>query len=132
MAADVKRLVLDSGSARRVIVSAFDFDDNDVGSNSSWDDLSLLCPEVPIALLATARKVSRIGVNAFIGQATRYGAAAIHPHRTAPIRDLTAAAHAASLRVHVWTVNQASEGSLFREFGVDAIFTDFPEKFRDI
>ena len=37
-------------------------------------------------------------------------------------------AHAASLRVNVWTVNEPKEITTFRNWSVDGIMSDFPER----
>jgi len=43
-----------------------------------------------------------------------------------------AAAHAASLEVHVWTINSEPEMHRLLDLGVDAIMTDRPELLRDV
>ncbi len=126
LAEDVKNLIMEAQCFRNVIVSAFDIDDNDANSNSSWAELQVLAPEIPTALLATAAKISRLGIGSFIDHAIRLGASAIHPQRTAPIEEIVPMARSAGLAVHVWTVNDPEEILRFRAMGVDAIFTDYP------
>jgi glycerophosphoryl diester phosphodiesterase len=130
LAVDVKQLILQAGCSRNVIISAFDSDDNDAGSSSNWEELQAFAPEIPIAILATGRKVVRVGVPDFIDAARRLGAVAVHPQRNAPIEELLPAAHSAGLTVHVWTVNEPEEIVRFRKMGVDAIFTDVPARAR--
>src|SRR5437773_245520 len=36
--------------------------------------------------------------------------------------------HAAGLRVNVWTVNDPAEASRLREWGVDGVMSDYPER----
>ncbi len=126
LADDVRKLVMEARCFTNVIVSAFDADDNGPHSNSGWAELQGLSPEIPIALLASAAKISRLGVRSFIDHAIRLGATAIHPQRTAPIEEILPMAKSAGLAVHVWTVNEPEEIDRFRSIGVDAIFTDYP------
>jgi len=53
---------------------------------------------------------------------------ALHPNRAYVTSDLVRAAHAASLRVNVWTVNDQKEITTFRNWSVDGIMSDFPER----
>jgi glycerophosphoryl diester phosphodiesterase len=53
---------------------------------------------------------------------------ALHPERMYVTPELVKAAHAASLRVHTWTVNDAKEIATFRNWSVDGIMSDFPER----
>jgi len=108
--ADVKALVLERRLERRVIVSAFE-----------WQDLRSLTPEIPIALLST--KLENL-----IAAGRELRASAIHPRRDLVTGTLVAAAREANLRMHVWTVNDAAEMARFHKLGVDGIFTDFPER----
>jgi glycerophosphoryl diester phosphodiesterase len=126
LAAGVKDLVAAAGCSHNVIVSAFDTDDNDAASNSTWDELQLFHPEIRTALLATNFTISRLGIESFIDHACRLGATAVHPQRTAPIEELLPLARSAGLAVHVWTVNEQADFARFREMGVDAVFSDFP------
>ncbi len=53
---------------------------------------------------------------------------AIHPRKDIVSTSLIEAAREANLQVNVWTVNDPEQASLFRTLGVDAIFSDFPER----
>ena len=53
---------------------------------------------------------------------------ALHPNRSYVTPDLIKAAHAASLRVNAWTVNEPKEITTFRNWSVDGIMSDFPER----
>jgi glycerophosphoryl diester phosphodiesterase len=53
---------------------------------------------------------------------------ALHPERMYVTQELIKAAHAASLRVNTWTVNDAKEIATFRNWSVDGIMSDFPER----
>lgn len=53
---------------------------------------------------------------------------ALHPERMYVTQELIKAAHAASLRVNTWTVNDPKEIATFRNWSVDGIMSDFPER----
>ena len=53
---------------------------------------------------------------------------ALHPERTYVTQDLIRAAHAASLKVNTWTVNDPKEIATFRNWSVDGIMSDYPER----
>jgi len=53
---------------------------------------------------------------------------ALHPNRAYVTPELVRAAHAASLRVNVWTVNDQKEITTFRNWSVDGIMSDYPER----
>jgi glycerophosphoryl diester phosphodiesterase len=108
----VRDLVIERGLQRSVIVSAFE-----------WDELESLPPEIPIGLLSSK-------LTGLISSARELSAAAIHPRRDLVTEAMIAAAREASLRVHVWTVNEPEEIQYFRKLGVDGVFTDFPESCR--
>ena len=53
---------------------------------------------------------------------------ALHPNRSYVTPELIADAHAAGLRVNVWTVDDPKEIETFVRWGVDAIFSNYPER----
>jgi glycerophosphoryl diester phosphodiesterase len=53
---------------------------------------------------------------------------ALHPERHYVTPERVAAAHAASLAVNVWTVNDPAEIAQLVQWGVDGIMSDFPER----
>jgi glycerophosphoryl diester phosphodiesterase len=53
---------------------------------------------------------------------------ALHPNRAYVTQDLIRAARAASLKVNAWTVNDPAEIATFRNWSVDGIMSDFPER----
>jgi glycerophosphoryl diester phosphodiesterase len=110
IAADVKRLVLQRNLQRNVIISSFE-----------WAELAPALPEIPIALLSS--KPANL-----VTAARELGAAAIHPRKDIVTLALVQAAREANLRINVWTINDPREVSAFRYMGVDAIFSDFPER----
>ncbi len=129
LAGKVTDLVLQRSLREKVVLSAFDSDDNDEESSSSWDDFSSVANQIPIALLISKRKLQRIGTSAFIDRAQRMGAVAIHPQRGSITSELMDGARQASLTVRVWTVNDPAEAEHLKNLGVDAIITDVPSTF---
>lgn len=118
---------------KNVIVSAFDSDDNDTDSSSSWEDLTkmkVLYPNISIALLATTKKIKHLGYEEFVARAKEMYAHAIHPPYTFVLEepDLVNVAHSARMRVHVWTVNSYWHIWRMKLLGVDGIISDFPER----
>jgi glycerophosphoryl diester phosphodiesterase len=66
--------------------------------------------------------------DALIASAVRDGLWALHPDRAYFTRELVAAAHAAGLRVNVWTVNDPDEIAACAALGVDGIMSNWPER----
>lgn len=65
---------------------------------------------------------------ALFASARAQGLWALHPERSYVTQDLIRAAHAASLRVNTWTVNDQKEIATLRNWSVDGIMSDFPER----
>jgi glycerophosphoryl diester phosphodiesterase len=114
IAFDVRNLVLERRLERHVIVSSFD-----------WQELRPLTPEISIGLLSS--KLAKL-----LESARELGAGAIHPRHDLVTRNLVEAAHGAALRIHAWTVNDPARIRRLRDFNVDGIFTDFPERVRNL
>jgi glycerophosphoryl diester phosphodiesterase len=112
----------------KVVLSAFDSDDSDKSASSSWTDLAPVAADIETALLVSSYKLRRIGPASLMESALRIGARGIHPAREAVTTEVVTLAHAASLSVRVWTVNHASEAQRLREIGVDALFSDYPDR----
>ncbi len=53
---------------------------------------------------------------------------ALHPNRAYVTPELVRGAHEAGLAVQAWTVNEPAEIARFRDWGVDGIMSDFPER----
>lgn len=66
--------------------------------------------------------------DALISSAGALGLWAIHPNRAYVTPELVAAAHRASLRVNVWTVNDPAEIARFAALGVDGVMSNWPER----
>ncbi|MGH0034295.1 MAG: glycerophosphodiester phosphodiesterase [Myxococcota bacterium] len=84
-------------------------------------------PEARIGLL-----VSRRFPHGALERAAALGAEALHPERPLATGDLIQAAHAAGLRVHVFTVNEEDALRSLLEAGADACFTDHPARMRSV
>jgi glycerophosphoryl diester phosphodiesterase len=65
---------------------------------------------------------------ALIASAVSAGLWALHPERTYVTRELVDAAHAAGIRVNVWTVNDQDEIAACAALGVDGIMSNWPER----
>jgi glycerophosphoryl diester phosphodiesterase len=63
-----------------------------------------------------------------LSPALEMGAEAVHPGVGLVSRELIAAAHAAGLRVNVWTANRWAVIRRLLELEVDGIFSDYPER----
>jgi glycerophosphoryl diester phosphodiesterase len=65
---------------------------------------------------------------ALLASAKAEGLWALHPERVYLTQELVKAAHAASLRVNAWTVNDPKEITTFRNWSVDGVMSDYPER----
>jgi glycerophosphoryl diester phosphodiesterase len=65
---------------------------------------------------------------ALLASAKAEGLWALHPERMYLTQELVKAAHAASLRVNAWTVNDPKEITTFRNWSVDGVMSDYPER----
>jgi glycerophosphoryl diester phosphodiesterase len=63
-----------------------------------------------------------------LAPALAMGAEAIHPGVSLVTPDLVRRAHARGLRVHAWTANRWSTLRLLLAWGVDGVFSDYPER----
>ena len=66
--------------------------------------------------------------DALIASARSAGLWALHPNRAYVTRELVSAAHAAGLRVNVWTVNDQDEIAACAALGVDGVMSNWPER----
>jgi glycerophosphoryl diester phosphodiesterase len=102
--------------------------DHDVYVSSFWwpalDAARIAAPSVRRAFLFSTSPDRR----ALLASARDLALWALHPNRAYVTGELVNAAHAASLRVNVWTVNDPSEIERFRKLGVDGIMSDYPER----
>jgi len=80
---------------------------------------------IPLGILFTRR------ARGFAKLARELGAIAIHPPLRFTNEKLIQKAHTLGLRVFVYTVNAAQDIARLRGWGVDGVFTDFPERAAD-
>jgi len=81
-------------------------------------------PDVPRAFLFADSPERR----ALLEGARAVGLWALHPNRAYVTPDLVHDAHGAGLVVNAWTVNEPREIAQFRDWGVDGIMSDYPER----
>ena len=95
-------------------------------SSFAWDRLEearALAPELPVAMLVSGH----VGPEA-LESAARLGAEGLHVGKLAARAGVVRDAHARGLAVRVFTVNERWEFELMRRIGIDAVFTDHPER----
>jgi glycerophosphoryl diester phosphodiesterase len=113
--AGVLRQYLDAGwPADRFLVSSFHLPE-------LWEFKQLL-PMIPIGALYAGVPLD------WSGSAVELGAAAIHLSAEFVDPRLVADAKSHDLKVNVYTVNDLHEAEQLRSFGLDGIFTDFPDR----
>jgi len=105
-------------TTKRVVVSSLD--------PSLLARLKARQPQVSRALLC------RRNPHQALRNAIALGCAALHPHKSLLSPSLIKRAHAAGLRVHVWTVNHAHEARRLLRLGVDGMVTNVPDRIRRI
>ncbi len=72
--------------------------------------------------------LSKASVTEAIELGKLLNASAIHPSLGIITRDNVKASHEAGFKVNVWTVNEPEDIQRMREFGVDGIISDFPDR----
>jgi glycerophosphoryl diester phosphodiesterase len=105
-----------------VTLHGWDYSDFLVSSFSRRELLSITDRQIPIALLL-ARPSRLCWFNA-----RRVRAVAVNPALRYATRAFIEEAHRRGLRVYVYTVNDPADITRLREWGVDGVFTDFPER----
>lgn len=110
--ARLRRLVRRSGMRRRLLISSFD---------------PRLLQSLRRAGLALAL-LCRAHPERSLAQAVRLGCRAWHPRHTVVTPTRIARAHAAGLRVHVWTVEDVRLARRLSRWGADGIFTNDPAR----
>jgi glycerophosphoryl diester phosphodiesterase len=109
-------LVRGAGAERRVVFSSFHPAAlRTVRRLASWAAIAVLWDHRPaMDALAVAAEL---------------GALTVNPGRRLVDAELVEAAHARDLGVWVWTVNEPSHMRRLLALGVDALFSDYPERF---
>lgn len=78
--------------------------------------------KIPLAVL------SKASVSEAIELGKELGAKAIHPSLGIITRDSVRESHDAGFKVNVWTVNEPRDIIRMKEFGVDGIISDYPDR----
>jgi len=110
LVAHVRRCINRSGLGSRILLSSF--------------DSHLLRPFVTHRL--SLALICRTQPDRSLRQAIRLHCAAWHPFHALVTRKRITMAHAANLRVHVWTVDDPQRARQLMRWGVDGIFTNHP------
>lgn len=84
--------------------------------------LRRLDEEIPIGVL------SKASVTEAIELGKRLRAQAIHPSLGIITRDNVQNSHQSGFKVNVWTVNERDDITRMKDFGVDGIISDFPDR----
>ncbi len=108
----VAGILRDAGKAEEYLVSSF-----------SLEALEVMRQESPETLLAVIGDGPKI-----LSQARQAGIPWIHAHWPTATPDLVAAAHAAGLRVNIWTMDAPEQFGRWARIGVDKICTNRPAR----
>jgi glycerophosphoryl diester phosphodiesterase len=111
---DLLRTIREEGAEARVQVSSFD--------HHALRRLHELTPDLPLGMLCSENLLDPVGM----AQAT--GAEAIHSTWEWATPELVSQAHAAGLKVNVWTVNMPEAIQLMKAYDVDGIMSDYPDR----
>ncbi len=99
--------------------------DNIIISSFIWDELRemrKINPDVKIAILTEEDPLQAIEV------AKELNAVAINPNFETLTAENTAKIHDEDLKVYTWTVNEPEDIQKMKDFGVDGIITNYPER----
>lgn len=94
-------------------------------SSFNWDELKSMRsinPDIAIAVLTEGNPLGAIQV------AGELGAVAINPYFRTLNSENVGVIHDAGFEVYTWTVNEKQDIETMRNFGVDGIFTNYPER----
>lgn len=99
--------------------------DNFLISSFHWDELREMReknPNIPIAILTAADPMDAISI------AKELKAEAINPNFKKLNQENSLAIHDAGFKIYPWTVNEPQDILTMKEFGVDGIITNYPER----
>lgn len=94
-------------------------------SSFNWDELRAMRkknPDISIAVLTGKDPIEALEV------AQELNAVAINPNYKTLTAENVAQMQQAGLKVYTWTVNEPEDIQKMKEFGVDGIISDFPER----
>lgn len=112
LAAAIVALVHELGVSERVVVSSFGL--------AAIDAVRALDPSIPTGWLTLMNYDQLRALDTVVER----GHGAIHPYFTTVTAELVAAAHAADVKVHTWTVDDPAEMRRLAGLGVDAVITN--------
>lgn len=99
--------------------------DDFIISSFKWNELRAmraLSPEIPIAILTSE------DINGAITIGNELQAEAINPNYQALTAENSLKIKEAGFKIYTWTVNEPEDITKMKEFGVDGIITNFPER----
>jgi glycerophosphoryl diester phosphodiesterase len=112
--AELIALLTQEGALGRVQISSFD--------HQALLRIHELAPKMPLGMLYADNLLDPVGL------AKQVGAEALHPAWEWVTPALVETAHAAGLKVNVWTVNISEAIMLMTACGVDGIMSDYPDR----
>jgi glycerophosphoryl diester phosphodiesterase len=112
--AELIALVTEEGALGRTQISSFD--------HQALLRIHEQAPQIPLGMLYADNLLDPVGL------AKQLGAEALHPAWEWVTPQLVEAAHAAGLKVNVWTVNLPEVVMMMTAAGVDGIMSDYPDR----
>lgn len=111
---ELLQVIREEGAMDRIQISSFDH----VGLARIHE----LEPKLELGMLFDDHPVDPVGM------ARACGASALHPFFMWTTPQMVAAAHAAGMKVNVWTVNAPPFIAMMKHIGVDGIISDYPDR----
>lgn len=102
--------------------------DDFIISSFNWEELEAMRnvnSEIAIAVLISKEPLRALPV------AQQLQAVAINPNYRGLSKEVVATMHQAGLKVYPWTVNDPKAIRELKDFGVDGVISDFPERVRE-
>ncbi len=111
---DLIDVLREEGATDRTQISSFD--------HQALKRIHEIAPDMELGMLFDDNPVDPIAM------ARACGATALHPYFQWVSPQMLAAAHAAGMKVNVWTVNEPQFIVLLKQIGVDGIMSDYPDR----
>lgn len=111
---DLVKLIREEGALSRLQVSSFD--------HHGLLKLHTLEPKLELGMLFSENLLDPVGL------ANACGASALHPSWQWTSPHLVQTAHEAGMNVNVWTVDDPQAIAIMKQFGVDGIISDYPDR----
>lgn len=101
-------------TADNILISSFNWDElRDYRKLNQETDIAVLTEDDPLNAIATAKELNALAINPNFET--------LNPENTKKIRE-------EGLKVYTWTVNEAEDIQRMKDFGVDGIITNYPER----